>query len=62
MENTVKISDCVEFKNNLHDKLYSKSCAKNFGEYIKYVNLLYSNNKLFSEEKKKETVISTYNY
>jgi hypothetical protein len=59
MENTVKINDCVEFKNNLHEKLYTKSGAKNFGEYIKYVNLLYSNNKIFSEENKKETIICT---
>ena len=48
MENT-KIIDCVEFKNELHKKLYIKSGAKNFNEYIKYINSHYSDNKKFSE-------------
>jgi hypothetical protein len=30
MENTVRIIDCVEFKNDLHKKLYIKSGANNF--------------------------------
>ena len=46
MENSIKIKDCVEFKNELHKKLYIKSGANNFNEYIKYINSLYS-----SEEK-----------
>ena len=42
MENETKIIDCVEFKNELHKKLYIKSGAKDFNEYIKYVNSKYS--------------------
>jgi hypothetical protein len=45
MENIEKIIDCVEFKNELHRKLYIKSGANNFNEYIKYININYSNNK-----------------
>jgi hypothetical protein len=50
MENTTKIIDCVEFKNELHKKLYKKSGANNFDEYIKYINLKYSNNRNFSKK------------
>ena len=50
MEAMVKINDCVEFKNELHNKLYVKSGAKNFDEYIKYINSVYSNNKTSFEE------------
>jgi hypothetical protein len=50
MEKIVKINDCVEFKNELHKKLYLKSGAKNFEEYIKYINLKYSSNKTSSEK------------
>jgi hypothetical protein len=53
MENAVKINDCVEFKNDLHKKLYIKSGAKNFNEYIKFINSIYSSNKIFSEKEKK---------
>ena len=49
MGNT-RIIDCVEFKNELHKKLYIKSGAKNFNEYIKYINSIYSDNKNSSEE------------
>ena len=45
MKNTTTITDCVEFKNELHKKLYVKSGAKDFAEYIKYVNALYSDKK-----------------
>jgi len=44
MENITTIIDCVEFKNNLHKKLYEKSGAKDFNEYIKYINSIYSDN------------------
>jgi hypothetical protein len=44
MENMTTIADCVEFKNELHKKLYVKSGAKNFNEYIKYINSVYSDN------------------
>jgi hypothetical protein len=46
MENKTQINDCVEFKNELHEKLYAKSGAKNFSEYINYVNSNYSDNKI----------------
>ena len=45
MENPTRIIDCVEFKNELHEKLYIKSGAKNFNEYIKYINSIYSDNR-----------------
>jgi len=45
MENIKTIIDCVEFKNELHKKLYVKSGAKDFNEYIKYINSMYSDNK-----------------
>jgi hypothetical protein len=48
MENITTINDCVEFKNELHKKLYVKSGAKNFNEYIKYINSTYSDNKTYS--------------
>jgi len=44
MENLTTIIDCVEFKNELHKKLYVKSGAKDFNEYIKYINSIYSDN------------------
>ena len=50
MGNITKIIDCVEFKNELHKKLYIKSGAKNFNEYIKYINSIYSDNKKSSEK------------
>ena len=49
MENITTIPDCVEFKNELHRKLYEKSGAKNFNDYIKYINSIYSKNKTFSD-------------
>jgi hypothetical protein len=52
MENMTTITDCVEFKNELHKKLYEKSGAKNFNEYIKYINSIYSDNKSNSEKDK----------
>ena len=52
MENITQIIDCVEFKNELHKKLYAKSGAKNFNEYIKYINTIYSVNKTNPEESK----------
>jgi hypothetical protein len=52
MESMTKINDCVEFKNELHKKLYAKSGAKNFNEYIKYINAIYSVNKTNPEENK----------
>jgi hypothetical protein len=52
MENVTRIIDCVEFKNELHKKLYIKSGAKDFNEYIKYINSTYSDNKKSSEKKK----------
>ena len=45
MENITTIIDCVEFKNELHKKLYVKSGANDFNEYIKYINSMYSDNK-----------------
>jgi len=51
MENMTKITDCVEFKNELHKKLYEKSGAKNFNEYIKYINSTYSDNKSHDQKK-----------
>lgn len=42
MENSTRISDCVAFKNELHKKLYIKSGASNFNEYIAYINSMYS--------------------
>jgi hypothetical protein len=50
MENTARIIDCVEFKNELHKKLYEKSRAHNFNEYIKYINSMYSDTKGFSKK------------
>jgi hypothetical protein len=44
MKNTTKIIDCVEFKNELHRKLYVKSGAKDFNEYVQYINFHYSTN------------------
>ena len=44
MEKTAEVIDCVEFKNELHEKLYKKSGANNFYEYIKYINSVYSDN------------------
>ena len=52
MENNIRINDCVEFKNELHKKLFIKSGAKNFNEYINYINSKYS-----SEKKSNETGI-----
>ena len=49
MENT-RIIDCVEFKIELHKKLYIKSGAKNFNEYIKYINSISSDNKKFHKK------------
>ena len=45
MKKDTKIIDCVEFKNELHKKLYVKSGANNFNEYIKYINTMYSSTK-----------------
>jgi len=45
MDNNTQINDCVEFKKELHEKLYAKSGARNFNEYINYVNSNYSGNK-----------------
>ena len=45
MKNSEQIIDCVEFKNELHRKLFIKSGAKDFNEYIKYINEIYSINK-----------------
>jgi hypothetical protein len=39
---------------NLYKKLYIKSGAKNFNEYIKFINSIYSNNKIFSKEEKEK--------
>jgi len=49
---TTPIIDCVEFKNELHKKLYVKSGAKNFNDYIKYINSMYSDNKTCLEQNK----------
>jgi hypothetical protein len=49
MNNTPQIIDCVEFKNELHKKLYEKSGANNFNEYIKYLNSIYSGNNAYTE-------------
>jgi hypothetical protein len=57
MENKTLIKDCVEFKKELHEKLYTKSGAKDFNEYIKYVNLTYSGNKTLSDEFIKEKIL-----
>jgi len=53
MENITAITDCVEFKNELHKKLYIKSGAKDFNEYIKYINSIYSGNTTHSENGQK---------
>ena len=37
MKSSEQIIDCVEFKNELHRKLFVKSGAKDFNEYIKYI-------------------------
>ncbi|GHU24258.1 hypothetical protein FACS1894172_10550 [Spirochaetia bacterium] len=34
----IRILDCVQFKDDLHKKSFSASGAKNFDEYINYVN------------------------
>ena len=52
MENITTVIDCVESKNEVHKKLYIKSGAKNFNEYIEYINSTYSDNKTYSEENK----------
>ena len=52
MENPTRIIDCVEFKNELHRKLYLKSGAKDFNEYAKYINSNYSDNKKSYEKNK----------
>jgi hypothetical protein len=54
MENT-RIIDCVEFKNELHKKLYIESGAKDFNEYIRYINSTYSNNKRSSKKNEPHT-------
>jgi hypothetical protein len=51
MENIATINDCVEFKNELHKNLYAKSGARDFNEYIKYINSIYSGNKTDFDEK-----------
>ncbi|GHV84198.1 hypothetical protein AGMMS50212_15380 [Spirochaetia bacterium] len=33
-----KIVDCVQFKHDLHEKLFRKSGANNLREYIQYIN------------------------
>ena len=50
MEN--QIVDCVEFKNELHRKLYIKSGAKDFNEYIAYINSIYSDSKNYLNNSK----------
>jgi hypothetical protein len=50
MENMIKINNCVEFKNELHEKLYLKSGANNFEEYIKYIKSVYSDNNALLEK------------
>lgn len=45
MESTAIVMNCVEFKNELHKKLYKASGANNFNEYIKYINSIYSDNR-----------------
>ncbi|MDR2600308.1 MAG: hypothetical protein LBC73_08535 [Oscillospiraceae bacterium] len=52
MKNTIKINDCVEFKNELHKRLYEKSGAKDFNEYIKYISSNYSFNKATTKSNK----------
>ena len=48
------IEDCVKFKHDLHEKAYKESGAKNFNEYIEYVNKSFvkSNWYKHNEEKK----------
>ena len=50
MQNTIKVSDCVEFKNELHQKLYKKSGVHTFNEYIQYINSKYSDKIEYSEK------------
>jgi hypothetical protein len=50
METMIKINDCGELKNELHNQLYVKSSTKNFDEYIEYINSIYSNNKTSFEK------------
>ena len=45
MKSETQITDCVEFKNELHRKLFIKSGARDFNEYIKYINSIYSDNR-----------------
>jgi hypothetical protein len=40
----------VEFKIELHKKLYIKSGAKDYNDYIKYINSISSDNKKFHEK------------
>ncbi|GMO57164.1 MAG: hypothetical protein Ta2G_16730 [Termitinemataceae bacterium] len=37
-KNNLKITDCVKFKQELHNNSIAASGAKNFDEYIKCVN------------------------
>ena len=41
MEKNFRINDCVDFKNELHQKLYIKSGASNFRGYIEYINAMF---------------------
>jgi hypothetical protein len=64
MENTTKVIDCIEFKDELHKKLYKESGANNFNEYIKYINAIYSDNRSNSVKNKgrdKNDRRNTYN-
>jgi hypothetical protein len=33
-----EVKDCVLFKQDLHEKAYTKSGVKNFREYVDYIN------------------------
>ena len=46
MENTAVVTNCVEFKHELHQKLYKESGAGNFDDYIKYINSHYSDTRV----------------
>ena len=39
--------DCVEFKHKLHRDAYKKSGARNFREYVEYVNARAEKSRLF---------------
>jgi len=44
-----EIKDCVQFKNDLYEKSWKKSGAKNIDEYVKYVSEHVKNSPLWTK-------------